>query len=245
MRCRYCMPEEGVRQIRHEDILTYDEITALTQEAVLMGINKVRVTGGEPLARKDVASLISMLATIDGITDLSMTTNGTMLADHAHELAAAGLMRVNISLDTLDPDKYRYVTRGGNVNDVLRGIEAAQDAGLRPVKINCVIKKTPDEEDARLVAEFCMRNGLEVRFIRQMDLAAGTFSVIHGGTGGHCARCNRIRLTPEGMVKPCLFSDTGYSVRELGAREALIRAIGKKPERGTANHINGFYNIGG
>jgi cyclic pyranopterin phosphate synthase len=245
MRCLYCMPEEGVRQIRHEDILTYDEITAFTREAVLLGISKVRVTGGEPLARKGVTSLISMLAAIDGITDLSMTTNGTMLADHAHELAAAGLMRVNISLDTLDPEKYRYVTRGGNVNDVLRGIDAAQDAGLRPVKINCVIKKTPDEEDARRVAEYCMRNGLEVRFIRQMDLAAGTFSVVHGGTGGHCARCNRIRLTPEGMVKPCLFSDTGYSVRELGARAALLMAIENKPERGTANHINGFYNIGG
>jgi cyclic pyranopterin phosphate synthase len=90
-----------------------------------------------------------------------------------------------------------------------------------------------------------MREGLEVRFIRQMDLASGTFSVVHGGSGGHCARCNRLRLTPEGMIKPCLFSDTGYSVRELGAKEALARALANKPEKGTVNNINGFYNIGG
>jgi cyclic pyranopterin phosphate synthase len=239
------MPERGVRLIRHEDILTYDEITHFTRHAADMGINKVRITGGEPLARRGVTLLVKMLAAVDGITDLSMTTNGTMLADHAHDLAVAGLMRVNISLDTLDADKYRYVTRGGVVSEVLRGIAAAQNAGLRPVKINCVIKRTPDEDDARTVADYCMREGLEVRFIRQMDLACGTFSVVHGGTGGHCARCNRMRLTPEGMVKPCLFSDIGYSVRELGAKEALKRALENKPECGTANSINGFYNIGG
>jgi cyclic pyranopterin phosphate synthase len=127
----------------------------------------------------------------------------------------------------------------------LRGIGAAQRAGLRPVKINCVIKSTPDEDDARMVADYCMKQGLEVRFIRQMDLASGTFSVVHGGTGGHCARCNRLRLTPEGMVKPCLFSDMGYSIRELGVTEALRMALEDKPEHGTVNNINCFYNIGG
>lgn len=245
LRCLYCMPAEGVRLIRHEDILTYDEITTVTREAVAMGVSRVRVTGGEPLARKGVTTLIAMVAGIGGITDLSMTTNGTMLAEYADDLAAAGLMRVNISLDTLDPDKYRRVTRGGNIGDVLEGIIAAQNAGLRPVKINCVIKSTPDEEDARMVAGFCMKEGLEVRFIREMDLAGGTFSVVHGGSGGHCARCNRLRLTPEGIVKPCLFSDIGYSIREMGASEAIRRAVGNKPEKGTVNHINGFYNIGG
>jgi GTP 3',8-cyclase len=90
-----------------------------------------------------------------------------------------------------------------------------------------------------------MREGLEVRFIRQMDLASGTFSVVHGGSGGHCARCNRLRLTPEGLLRPCLFSDKGFSIRELGAEEALRRALDEKPEKGTANHVNGFYNIGG
>jgi cyclic pyranopterin phosphate synthase len=245
LRCRYCMPAEGVKLIRHEDILTYDEITEFTRVAVAAGINKVRVTGGEPLVRKGVTNLIAMLSAIEGITDLSMSTNGVLLADYADGLAEAGLMRVNISLDTLDAEKYRYATRGGDINDVFRGIEAAQRAGLRPVKINCVIKTTPEEEDARAVAGFCVQEGLEVRFIRQMDLAGGTFSVVHGGTGGHCARCNRLRLTPEGLVKPCLFSDLGYSIRELGAEEALRLALLNKPERGTVNHLNGFYNIGG
>jgi len=245
LRCRYCMPEEGVKLIRHEDILTYDEITAFTRVAVAAGISKVRITGGEPLVRKGVTDLVRMLAAIDGITDLSMTTNGIYLSDHAMALAEAGLMRINVSLDTLDPEKYRYVTRGGDLNAVLHGIEAAQKAGLRPVKINCVIKSTPDEEDAREVAGYCMKEGLEVRFIRQMDLASGTFSVVHGGTGGHCAKCNRLRLTPEGMLRPCLFSDRGFSIRELGAEEALRQALEAKPERGTANHVNGFYNIGG
>jgi len=245
LRCRYCMPEEGVKLISHNDILTYDEITAFTRVAVTAGINKVRITGGEPLVRKGITSLIEMIAAIEGITDLSMTTNGILLSEYAEGLAAAGLMRVNISLDTVDPDKYSYVTRGGDLNAVLRGIDSAQRAGLRPVKINCVIKSTPDEEDARAVAEFCMREGLEVRFIRQMDLASGTFSVVHGGSGGHCSRCNRLRLTPEGMLRPCLFSDIGFSIRELGAAEAIKRALENKPEKGTVNHINGFYNIGG
>ena len=245
LRCIYCMPEEGVRLIRHEDILTYDEITAFTRLAVAAGISKVRITGGEPLVRKGVTELVRMLSEIEGITDLSMTTNGILLADYAAGLAEAGLMRVNVSLDTLDPDKFRIVTRGGNLQAVLGGIAAAQRAGLRPVKINCVIKSTPDEEEARAVAEYCMREGLEVRFIRQMDLATGTFSVVHGGSGGHCAKCNRLRLTPEGMLRPCLFSDRGYSIRELGAEEALRRAVDEKPECGTVNHVNGFYNIGG
>jgi len=245
LRCRYCMPGEGVKLINHGDILTYDEITAFTRVAVAAGINKVRITGGEPLVRKGVTELVRMIAAIDGITDLSMTTNGIFLADFARPLADAGLMRVNVSLDTLDPEKYGYVTRGGNLPDVLKGIEAAQKAGLRPVKINCVIKGTPDEEDARAVAEYCMTQGLEVRFIRQMDLASGTFSVVHGGTGGHCAKCNRLRLTPEGILRPCLFSDRGFSIRGMGAEEALRQALEAKPERGTANHVNGFYNIGG
>jgi len=245
LRCTYCMPAEGIKLLRHSDILTYDEITAFTRDAVAMGITKVRLTGGEPLARRGITTLVRMLAALEGITDLSMTTNGTMLAGHAQELADAGLMRVNISLDTLDQEKYSSMTRGGNMADVLEGIRAAQRAGLRPVKINCVIKSTPDEGDARMVAEFCMREGLEVRFIREMDLAGGTFSVVHGGTGGHCARCNRLRLTPDGMVRPCLFSNIAYSIRELGTREALRMALENKPEKGTTNSTNGFYNIGG
>ncbi len=245
LRCRYCMPEEGVKLISHNDILTYDEITAFTRVAVSRGVNKVRLTGGEPLVRKGVTELVRMLAAIEGITDLSMTTNGILLEENAEALAEAGLMRVNISLDTIDPVKYSQITRGGNLQSVFRGISAARRAGLTPVKINCVITSSPDEPEAGAVARFCRREGLEVRFIEQMDLAEGSFSVVHGGNGGHCSRCNRLRLTPEGVLRPCLFSDTGFSIRELGAEEALQRALEAKPERGTVNHVNGFYNIGG
>lgn len=245
LRCRYCMPEGGVTMLRHEDILSYDEITEITQIAVKMGINKVRITGGEPLVRKNIAILIEMLSSIEGITDLSMTTNGTLLEKYAGDLASAGLMRVNVSLDTTDAIKYSYITRGGDVKDVFRGIEAAQKVGLNPVKINCVIKSTPEEEDAAKVAEYCIKQGIEVRFIRQMDLANGSFSIVHGGTGGNCARCNRLRLTSNGILKPCLFSDTGFNVRSLGVENAIRLAIDKKPECGTINTGNGFYNIGG
>lgn len=245
LRCRYCMPEEGIRLISHNDILSYDEIVAFTREAVKAGITKVRITGGEPLVRKNITVLVSMLSEIKGISDLSMTTNGILLSDYASGLAEAGLMRVNVSLDTLNPEKFGYITRGGDIQKVLAGIDAALKAGLAPVKINCVIKETPDEDDARMVAEYCMKKGLEVRFIRVMDLAEGSFSVVHGGTGGHCARCNRLRLTPEGLLKPCLFSELGYDIRKLGAAEALRKAIDNKPEYGTVNRTNGFYNIGG
>jgi len=245
LRCRYCMPEDGIKLIKHDEILSFDEITSFTREAVSMGITKVRITGGEPLVRKNIAELVSMLAEIRGITDLSMTTNGVRLAEYADDLAKAGLMRVNVSLDTLDPDKFSYITRGGEINDTLAGIEAAQKAGLTPVKINCVIKNTPGEDDARMVAEYCMKKGLEVRFIREMDLVGGSFSIVHGGSGGNCARCNRLRLTPEGTLKPCLFSDIGYNVRKHGATEALRLALENKPECGTINSKNGFYNIGG
>jgi GTP 3',8-cyclase len=245
LRCRYCMPEEGVHALRHEDILSYDEIADFTRVAVSLGINKVRLTGGEPLVRKGITTLVGMLSVIDGITDLSMTTNGILLDKFAPLLAEAGLMRVNISLDTTDPEKYSYITRGGDVNDVFRGIEAAQAACLTPVKVNCVIKSTPDEEDAVKVAGYCIRQGVEVRFIRQMDLANGSFSVVHGGSGGNCARCNRLRLTSDGMLKPCLFSDIGFNIRELGAKEAILLALDKKPERGTINNSNSFFNIGG
>src|SRR5664280_2578531 len=139
LRCRYCMPEEGIRLLRHEDILSFDEITGFTKAAVRNGITKVRITGGEPLVRKGIVSLVKMVASIDGIKDLSMTTNGVMLKEFALDLKKAGLHRVNISLDTADPDRFSQITRGGNINDVMSGIISAKDAGLLPVKINCVI----------------------------------------------------------------------------------------------------------
>ena len=245
LRCIYCMPEEGIHLLRHEDILSFDEITGFTKVAVKNGVTKVRITGGEPLVRKGITSLVEMIAGIDGINDLSMTTNGTLLKNFASGLRKAGLQRVNISLDTIDPVKFASVTRGGNVNDVFEGIKAAGDAGLLPVKINCVISESENETDAIEVTAFCEKNGLDIRYIRQMDLVKGHFSTVVGGTGGDCARCNRLRLTADGRLKPCLFSDIEFDIRAMGYEEAIKRAIELKPECGSNNLTGKFYNIGG
>ena len=245
LRCRYCMPEEGIRLMDHRDILSYEEITEVVKEAVKFGIRKVRITGGEPLVRKGIARLVQLISGIDGITDFGLTTNGILLEEFAESLARAGLHRINISLDTVDPDRYCAITRGGNVEKVFRGIEAAKKAGLQPIKINCVVKDSSLEPDAAGVKEFCLAQGLEVRFIHEMDLGTGCFTVVEGGKGGDCGSCNRLRLTANGWIKPCLFNELHFSIRELGIAEALKRAIEQKPEKGTSNRFDFFHNIGG
>ncbi len=245
LRCTYCMPESGIRLMEHHDILTYDEITEVVKVAVGLGIDKVRITGGEPLVRKGITELVRMIAGIEGITDFGMTTNGTLLHLFAHGLKEAGLQRVNISLDTLDPRKYASITRLGRLEDAIRGIDAALEADLTPVKINCVVKENAFETDALQVKAFAEERGLQVRFIPMMNLHEGTFGQVIGGSGGHCAGCNRLRLTPDGMIKPCLFSDEAYSVRQLGARKAIRQAVENKPKCGTSSQMSDFYNIGG
>jgi cyclic pyranopterin phosphate synthase len=245
LRCVYCMPEEGVVMMKHEEVLRFEEILEVVEVAVEQGVDKVRITGGEPLVRKGILSLVEMIAKIKRIRDLGMTTNGILLEEFALPLKEAGLHRINVSLDTLDPEKFRSITRGGDVTKVLKGIEAACKAGLYPVKINCVIKNNPDEPDALLIRKYCETNGLTVRFIREMDLENGEFYVVHGGSGGDCARCNRLRLTANGMVKPCLFNDMEFNIRELGARKAIESALEKKPSCGTMNLNSEFFNIGG
>ena len=245
LRCTYCMPEKGIKLFRHEEILTFDEITGFTKVAVANGVTKIRITGGEPLVRKGVTALIRMISEIKGIEDLSMTTNGTLLKQYAQELRAAGLHRVNVSLDTIDPEKFKVITRNGNINDVFEGINAAKEAGLFPVKINCVVKDSKEEEEAKAVARFCMDNNLEIRYIRQMDLVRGHFSIVDGGTGGDCSLCNRLRLTSNGKLKPCLFSNIEFDIRELGFEKAIELAAELKPECGSKNETDTFYNIGG
>jgi cyclic pyranopterin phosphate synthase len=238
------MPEEGIRLLNHSDILSFEEITEFTKLAVANGITKVRLTGGEPLVRKDIVELVAMLARIDGLEDLSMTTNGILLPKYAADLKKAGLNRINISLDTVNPDNYCQITRNGELAQALEGIEAAQKAGLEPIKINCVLLGQTEDE-TRTLKQFCDERGLSLRFIHQMNLKTGEFSTVEGGDGGNCNKCNRVRLLANGDIKPCLFSDLAYNIRDLGHQEALNLALGNKPKAGTYNKSGEFYNIGG
>ena len=245
LRCRYCMPEDGIKMLDHKEILSFEEISEVARTAVNIGVEKVRLTGGEPLVRKGIVQLVAMLGRIGGIKDLGMTTNGALLEKFAQPLADAGLHRINISLDTINPLRYKLLSRNGELKDVLQGIQAARNAGLKPIKVNCVVKNNSEEPDAREVARFCRENGLEVRFIHQMDLHTGEFYVVEGATGGNCSICNRLRLTANGKIKPCLFSDLEYDVRTMGAEKALQAALHNKPACGTVNQNGSFYNIGG
>jgi cyclic pyranopterin phosphate synthase len=245
LRCVYCMPAEGVPELSHDDILRFEEIAEVARTAVAMGVSKIRLTGGEPLVRRGLPALVRMIRDIPGVEDLALTTNGILLDQFAEDLVKAGVMRVNISLDTLRPERFSEITRGGELQGVLTGIRAAKEAGLSPIKLNCVVMDSSDESDARAVAEFGSQQGLEVRFIKKMDSATGKFSVVEGGIGGDCPRCNRLRLSASGLVRPCLFSDIGFSVRELGAEEALRRAVEKKPEAGGPCSDNWIRATGG
>jgi len=239
------MPVEGIRLIGHDQVLRYEEIVEVVKEAVRLGIDKIRITGGEPLVRKGVEELIRMIAAIPGVRDLGLTTNGILLERYASVLKIAGLHRVNVSVDTMNPNRFRVLTRGGEIAPVFNGIEAAIKAGLTPVKINCVVDHSSAEPDAQEVKAFCAQKGLETRFIHRMDLENGCFTQVEGGEGGDCSRCSRLRLTADGKIKPCLFDDLEFDIRKLGIREAMLKAIHLKPEKGSTNRINSFHNIGG
>ena len=176
LRCTYCMPPEGVPLAWRTQILSYEEIAEVARCAAAMGVTKIRLTGGEPLVRRDLVRLVKMLAAIDGIRDLAMTTNGILLPRYARSLAVAGLNRVNVSLDAMAPDRFAEITRGGDVRQVLAGIEAARAAGLTPIRLNCVVESDSCEPDAQDVAAFAQAADLEVRFIRRMGLKHGAFT---------------------------------------------------------------------
>jgi GTP 3',8-cyclase len=245
MRCQYCMPPEGVKLFPHEDILSFEEIFDITKIAVDMGVNKVRLTGGEPLVRKEIITLVAMLREIEGINDYAMTTNGTLLKKFAQPLKDAGLDRLNISLDSLNPAEYKKITRGGNLQHVLEGINAAREAGFENIKINCVVEQSPDEENAKSVIEYAKKNGFFIRFIRKMSIKDGRFWSVLGGDGGVCEKCNRLRLSSVGEIYPCLFNDIKFSVKKMGIEQALKMAINNKPEAGQKSNKNEFYSMGG
>lgn len=246
-RCIYCMPDSGIALKGHDDILTYEQITDVAGEAVLLGVRKVRLTGGEPLIRRGVASLVRRLDAIAGIEDLCMTTNGTQLASMAADLKAAGLDRVNISIDSLDPDRYRKITRGAELNVALRGVAAAIDAGLTPIKINMVILEDTTDSEVADMRHFCDQRGIALQRIMQFSLYdrqdVGTRLRTERPPG--CADCNRLRLTADGFLKPCLFSEDEIRIDFNNIRDSLLAAVAGKPENGSACHSRHMSQIGG
>jgi len=240
------MPAGGIELMQHKDILSLEQIAEVVKTgAEQFGIQKVRLTGGEPLVRKGIVQLVEMLNNIEHVEEISLTTNGVLLPKFATKLKQAGLARVNISLDTLSPVKFKFNTREGNIEDVFKGITAAKLAGLNPVKINVVKMESTTEEELDELKRFCANEGLKIQFIRQMDLESVAFSQVEGGQGGNCTICNRLRLTADGMLKPCLFSNKAYSTRELGIEEAFNATLQNKPEKGKTSKNHQFYNIGG
>jgi len=171
LRCVYCMPEDGVTLMPHSDILTYEEIYTVAKAAAELGINKVRLTGGEPLVRLGLTGLVRLLAGIKEIDDLSLTTNGLLLERFAQELKSAGLQRVNISLDTLKPERFKAITRGGNIDDVFKGMAAAKSVGLSPIKINTVVMAGVNDDELLDFAHKTIDDDWHVRFIECMPFS--------------------------------------------------------------------------
>ncbi|GAA0079112.1 GTP 3',8-cyclase MoaA [Clostridium sp. CTA-5] len=170
LRCKYCMPEKGINKCNHKDILRIEEFLKIAESFVNKGIDKIRITGGEPLVRKGVLSLIKGISKIQGVKDLAMTTNGLLLKEYAKNLKEAGLNRVNISLDTLNESKYREITNGGELNKVLEGIEEAKKAGLTPIKLNVVLIKDFNEDEIEDFINLTKNNEIDVRFIELMPI---------------------------------------------------------------------------
>ena len=169
-RCVYCMPEEGAPVSPKEEILTFEEIDRLARIAVGLGITKIRLTGGEPLVRKDIERLVAWIGAIPGLRDLSLTTNGFLLARHALAFARSGLHRVNISLDTLRPERFSRIARRGSLEEVLAGIEEARSAGLVPIKLNCVVMRGWNDDEVVDFARLSLEQPLHLRFIELMPI---------------------------------------------------------------------------
>ena len=284
MRCQYCMPKEGIPLIDHEDILRYEEILHLVRVYVQEGITKVRITGGEPLVRKGIVDFIADLSAIPGISDLSMTTNGVLLQEFAYPLKVAGLKRINISLDTLDPETFFRITRRDKFHEVRKGIKEAIKEGFSPVKLNVVIINGTNEKEILDFARLTLKFPLVVRFIEYMpagenpwnhelvypnsqikeqiqELGAliplqkekndgpairyqlknslGEIGFINPISSHFCHLCNRIRLTADGHLRPCLFHDEEIDLKpslrngcdDEKLRELLRSALEKKPKQ--------------
>lgn len=247
-RCVYCRPAEGVTLKPYEEVLRYEEIERIARCAVALGISKIRLTGGEPLVKKDVTSLVERLAAIDGISEINMTTNGSLLSPAlAIALKRAGLTRINISLDTLDQDRFAEITRGGRLDDVLSGIFAARDAGFEPIKINMVIFEETSAAEIMALNSFCSDHKFTLQTIKLFSLydrknPAGSLST---DRPPKCRDCNRLRITADGFIKPCLFSSDEIKIDLDNIRESLLAAVRAKPENGSICRNRSMCQIGG
>lgn len=246
-RCVYCMPEDGIQLKKHEDILSYEQIELFVKEAVKLGLTKVRLTGGEPLMRRGIENLVGKLSRIKGLRELCMTTNGTFLSGMAEELKKRGLDRVNISMDSLDPEKYREITRGGDLKAVLKGVDAAIEAGLTPVKINMVIFVDTTGDEVEKMQQFCKEKRVSLQKIMQFSLydRRDLSTRFHAERPPKCRDCNRLRLTSDGFLKPCLFSEDEVKVDFDDIRHSIQDAVAIKPESGSSCRNRSMCAIGG
>jgi GTP 3',8-cyclase len=283
LRCVYCMPLHGLPWLKRADLLSYEEITAIIRTMAPMGLRKLRITGGEPLVRRDIAVLVAMLAEIPGIEDIALSSNAVLLGDMAEDLRVAGVRRVNISLDSLQPERVDAIARRpGSYDRIMAGLAAAERAGLTPIKINVVVMRGRNDDEIEDFARITLRRPWHVRFIEVMPVgenlgisaneyvpapeilgrvqaigdlrpadgpagngpaayyqfpgAPGTVGVITPMSHNYCDTCNRMRLTADGQLRPCLFGDLHTNLRDpLRAGEPLEPLIEHtlriKPER--------------
>ena len=284
LRCIYCMPPEGISLLDHREVLTLEEIERIASAAARMGISRIRITGGEPLVRKGVIELAGDLLKLPGIEDVSLTTNGILLTEHAAALRRAGMRRINISLDTLDAEKYKRITRGGDIQRVLDGISAARREGFSPIKINVVAMRGINDDEIEDFARLTIERPVHIRFIEFMPIdvatdwdensfisssetreiisrigtlqpvdrcgksgpaemyrlegAAGQLGFISPLSNHFCDTCNRMRLTADGKLRTCLFSDHEIDLKtflrsgvsDQALEQTIAEAIKSKPK---------------
>ncbi len=292
MRCIYCMPQSNFTQLPHEEILKYEEILRIVKAGAKLGISKVRVTGGEPLVRKGIYDFLSRLNSIDGIEDLSLTTNGVLLKDNIDRLISTGIKRINISIDTLSREKFKKITKRDYFQNVLDGIEMAHIKGLSPLKLNVVVLKGINDDELENFARLTFEYPVQIRFIEYMPVgtfhmdpgfylsaseileqisslghlnaiarrqvndgpalyykfngAKGEIGLIAAMSHKFCKSCNRLRLTADGMIKPCLLSDQQVDIKSAlrsGCNDGkiakiLLKAVSMKPD---AHDLDAFH----
>ena len=273
LRCRYCMPEEGVCKRDHREMMTEEELVTAVNVAASLGITKIRLTGGEPLVKRNIVSICRKVASVEGIKEVCLTTNGILLPQLAKELREAGVSRLNLSLDTLDPQKYAHITRIGKLEQFNAGLEAALNAGFQKIKINAVLIGGFNDDEIEELAGMTLKYPVDMRFIELMPIqdhdefgeaayvpfskvleklpeavpvekdggvaklyrlpgAKGNIGLISPVSAHFCGECNRLRLTADGKLKPCLHAPDEYSIKGLNPEEmkaVFEKAIWNKP----------------